>query len=246
MSVAVIKINGKIDKLLKVQENGPTIILFKIEDDNVLNLKASIVMVEVTRRQWQRYKDHPDVLQLYFTIVGRFEIRKKNEKPYLYVKSISINRLRAKGQKDKIQEFENINKEYERQIGIDEREMKELQELEEKKKLKIKKKLEDQKEDKFWYKKIEENQFIDVDISKVKLTSEVHLNSIVPIYNIKRINRIQRVSPIAIKKIDGCEEYELITGLRSFILAKLLSLKVKAYVTDLDRDAFKEKYSLEL
>lgn len=242
MSNSVIRINGKIDKLLKVQEDGPTIILFKSEDDSLFKLKSSIIMVEVTRRQWQKFKDHPNVLELYFTITGKFEIRKKDDKPFLYVKSISIERLKAKGQKNKLQEFENVNKEYERQIEIDKREMKEI---EEKRRIQRKKELEDQKEDKFWYEKIEENKFIEIDISKVKLTNEIHLNSIVPIYNIKRINRIKRVSPIAVRQIDSSEEYELITGLKSFILAKLLSLKVKAYITDLDRDTFKEKYSLE-
>ena len=99
MSNSVIKINGKIDKLLKVLEDGSVIILFKNEDDSLFKLKSSLIMVEVTRRQWQKFKEHPNALEIYFTIIGKFEIRKKDDKPFLYVKSISIDRLKAKGQK---------------------------------------------------------------------------------------------------------------------------------------------------
>lgn len=242
MSYSLIKINGKIDKVLKVEEDGPTIVLFKNEEDSVLNLNSSILMVEITKRQWKKFKDIQNVLDLFFTVTGRFEIRKKNDKPYLYIKATSIDKLKSKSKKAVIEKFEKTSENYINEIQVQEREDKEI---ELKNEAIRKKKLEDQREDKFWFKKIEASQFVEIDISKVKLINKIHLNSIVPIQNIKRVNKTKRVNPIAVKIIDNSEEYELITGLRSFILAKLLSLKVKAYITDLDRDTFKEKYSLE-
>ncbi len=229
MSKSIIKINGKIDKILKTNEDGSIMALFKNENTDVFNLKSSIIMVEITKKQWGKFKDNPNVLDLYFTINGWFEIRTKNEKPYLYVKSNSIIRLKAKGKKSKIEEINKMNEIYQNEI---EQEKKDIE-------------IQRQKEGNFWFKKIEEEEFIKMDINKVKLTSPTHLNSILPVYNIKRFKEINTLYPIAIKEIPDSEEYELITGLRSFIAAKLLSLKVNAYITNLDRETFKEKYSLE-
>lgn len=228
MSSAVIKINGKIDKLFRIEENGPAILLFKGENGPTLDLKSVIIMVEVSKRQWRPFKDHPDLLELYFTCIGKFELRKKQEKPYLYVKSVSFKRLRAKGQKAKVEELEKIDKKYDEEIELEKKELEELK----------------QNEDKFWFKKIEETKFKEVNINKVKLVEKIHLNSRVSIFNIRNMSKCEELTPIAVRENEK-GEYELVTGLRSFIIGKLFSINTKAYITDLDRKTFKQKYSLE-
>lgn len=95
-----------------------------------------------------------------------------------------------------------------------------------------------------WQNLIPKEEFKVVDINKVKLVEETHLSSRVSIFNIKGY-RNKELYPIAVRENDK-GEYELVAGLRSFIIAKLLSLNVQAYITDLDRKTFKEKYSLPI
>lgn len=95
-----------------------------------------------------------------------------------------------------------------------------------------------------WQNLIPKEEFRVVDINKVKLVEETHLSSRVSIFNIKGY-RNKELYPIAVRENDK-GEYELVAGLRSFIIAKLLSLNVQAYITDLDRKTFKEKYSLPI
>ena len=229
MVSAVIRINGTIDKLLKVEENSPATVLFKCEDDANLNIKSVVIMVEISKRQWRTFKDNPNVLDLYFTCIGKFEIRKKNDKPYLYVKSVSLKRLKAKGQKAKIEEIEKISKKYEEEIKMEEKEIDELK----------------KKEDRFWFKKIDKNEFQEVDINKVKLVEETHLSSRVSMFNIRNMSEYGELTPIAVRENEK-GEYELVAGLKTFIVGKLFSRNVKAYVTTLSRNEFKEKHSLEI
>jgi len=96
-----------------------------------------------------------------------------------------------------------------------------------------------------WQNLIPKEEFKIVDINKVKLVEETHLSSRISIFNIKRYRNYKELYPIAVRENDK-GEYELVAGLRSFIIAKLLSLNVQAYITDLDRKTFKEKYSLSI
>jgi hypothetical protein len=111
--------------------------------------------------------------------------------------------------------------------------------------LKMRKSEKEIKENKeHWQNLIPKEEFKVVDINKVKLVEETHLSSRVSIFNIKGY-RNKELYPIAVRENDK-GEYELVAGLRSFIIAKLLSLNVQAYITDLDRKTFKEKYSLPI
>lgn len=236
MSKSLIKINGKIDRILKVEENGSATILFQNEENSNLDLKSSIIMVQVPKMLWKTVKDDSDLLEADFTCSGKFELRKKQDRTYIYVRCVSFNRLTPKQQKKKLQDLNKIDKNYKIQSEYEIREAEKLRQKEENIK---------RKEDKYWFKKIDESEFKEIDISKVKLVESTHLNSILPKFNIRHMNKRENLNPIAVRENDN-GEYELITGLRSFIVGKLLSIDVKAYITDLDRETFKEKYSLDI
>jgi len=91
-----------------------------------------------------------------------------------------------------------------------------------------------------WFKEISNIDLVEIDINKVKLNEEMHLNAIVNNFNIKEMVNKKELNPIAVKVYgDG---YTLISGLRTYIVAKLLSIKVKAYITELDIEDFRDKY----
>ena len=96
-----------------------------------------------------------------------------------------------------------------------------------------------------WYKLISEEDFKEVDINKVKIVDEVHLSSRISIFNIKKYRRYKSLAPIAVRENEN-GEYELVTGMRTFIVAKLFSRNIKAYMTNLSREEFKEKYNLDI
>jgi len=221
MSTSVIRIIGKIDKIQRINDNGSIIILFKNENQINFNLKSSMFMVEITKRQWQNFRNNPNVLDLYFDIYGKFEIRTvKENKPYIYVKSINVKKLTSKEQKQTIDHDNKTSQNYRQDVYIQERDY-----------------------DNMWFKRIEENEFQEVDINKVKLVEETHLNSKVSIFNIRNMSEYKELTPIAVRENEK-GEYELIAGLKTFIVGKLFSRNVKAYVTTLNRDEFKVEYSL--
>ena len=97
-----------------------------------------------------------------------------------------------------------------------------------------------------WYKRIPLEEFKEIDISNVKLVEEVHVNAIISIFNLKKYkNKYKQLPPIAVRENDN-GEYELVSGVRAFIVAKIFSRNVRAYITTLSREEFKEKYSLEI
>jgi len=94
-----------------------------------------------------------------------------------------------------------------------------------------------------WFNKVPSEELIEIDITKVKLSEEIHLNAIIDNFNIKEMLEMSEFRPIAVRKCD-CT-YTLISGLRTYIVAKLFSRNIKAYITDLDIHEFREKYLLE-
>ncbi|MBY6916074.1 hypothetical protein [Clostridium botulinum] len=223
MSKSIIKINGKIDKILKTNKDGSIVVLFKNENNDVFNLKSSIIMVEITKRQWRNFKNLPNILDLCFDIYGKFEIRTiREKKTYIYVKSVNIKKLSLKEQKQTLDHDIKISENYKQDIYLQQRDY-----------------------DNMWFKRLEEIEFQEVDINKVKLVEETHLNSRVSIFNIKNMSKYKDLTPIAVRENEK-GDYELIAGLKTFIVAKLFSRNVKAYITDLNREAFKEKYSLTI
>ncbi|KAI3350849.1 hypothetical protein FDB30_04090 [Clostridium botulinum] len=223
MSKSIIKINGKIDKILKTNKDGSAVVLFKNENEDIFNLQSSIIMVEITKRQWRNFKNLPDILDLYLNIYGKFEIRTlKENKTYIYVKSIAIKKVGLKEQKQILDHDDKIDKHYKQDVYFQQRDY-----------------------DNMWFKRLEEIEFQDVDINNVKLVEKTHLNSRISIFNIKNMSNYKDLTPIAIRKNEE-GTYELIAGLKTFIVAKLFSRNVKAYITDLDRESFKEKYSLTI
>lgn len=223
MSKTILRIRGKIDKILKTDVQGSTIVLFKNENEIAFNLKNSIIMVEISKCQWKSIEANTNLLDLYLDITGKFEIRAtKENKPYLYVKSVACKKLKVKAQEDIIRHLNKMSENYEREIKTQKRHY-----------------------DNIWFKNIDENEFQEIDINKVKLVEEIHLNSKISVFNIKKYNNYNDLSPISVRENDN-GEYELVTGIRSFIVAKLLSRKVRAYTTTLSRNEFKEKYLLEI
>lgn len=92
-----------------------------------------------------------------------------------------------------------------------------------------------------WQSLIPEEEFIEVDINKVRLVEEIHLSSRVSIFNIRRY---REAPPIAVRENEN-GEYELVAGIRGFIIGKLFSRNVRAYITTLSREEFKKKYYLD-
>lgn len=209
MNMASIKILGTIDKIFKENENGSAVVLFKTVQPAKIKLSDSIIMVEVSKKQWSRLVNVSEKTKETISVVGDFEIRLKSGKPFIYLIAQVFERVKS----THVQAMEN------KLI---------------------------QKSDKYeeWFFQIPEDQFKEIDINKVILIDEIHLNSMVESFNIKKYRKYKELSPIAVNENEN-GEYELITGMKSFIAGKLLSRNIKAYVTDLTRDEFKEKYSLE-
>ena len=222
MNLAFIQVLGQIDKVLSENENGGATVLFKIEPESK-NLNTSIVMVEFKKKHWDKIKNsHLDLITI--RLHGRYELRLKNGKPFIYVKCETIRKIKQK----------NIELEQQHVEAN----------LKDKPKKKKSKKVINENFNRCWYGLISKEEFDDIDISKVKLVEEIHLKAVIPIFNLKRMREYKELSPISIRKLDD-GEYGLVTGLRTFIVAKLFNRHVKAYVTDLSREEFKEKYRLE-
>lgn len=209
MNIASIKILGNIDKILKVKEDGSSVVLFKIAQPEKIGLSDFIVMAEVNKIQWLSLKDVSEKTKETISIDGNFEIRLKSGKPFIYLKA---------------QVFERVNH----------------KQVETRKSKFIKK----SDKNEAWFSLIPEDQFKEIDLNKVNLVDKIHLNSMIQNFNIKKYRKYKELSPIAVKETEN-GTYELITGFRSFIAGKLLSRNIKAYVTNLTRAEFKEKYSLE-
>ena len=85
-----------------------------------------------------------------------------------------------------------------------------------------------------WYDLVDLNKFKEIDVQKIEVLNELHLNGgafieIARLYDENTINRVA-VRPLA----DG--KYELLLGLRSYLRAKILNKSIQAYITDLNRD----------
>ncbi|PPV11992.1 hypothetical protein AWN73_20185 [Clostridium butyricum] len=223
MNLAFIKILGQIDKVLKEDENGSATVLFKIDPESK-NLNTSIAMVEFKKKHWDKIKNSPkDLLKV--TLYGRYDLRLKNNKPFMYVRCESIRKIKQKNIEIETQQLELM--------------------LKDKVKKKKKKKIEKENFNNKWYECIPKEEFTEIDISKVKLVEEIHLEAIIPIFNIKKLSKYEEVNPIAVRRLEN-GEYGLVTGVRSFLVGKIFDKNLRAYITDLDRQTFKEKYSLEI
>lgn len=222
MNLAFIQVLGTINKILSENENGGATVLFKIEPENK-NLSASIIMVEFKKKHWDKIKNSPlDLITI--KLHGRYELRLKNGKPFIYMKCETIRKIKQKNIELEQQQVESN--------------------LKDKPKKKKSKKVINENFNGHWYELISEEEFKDIDISKVKLVEEVHLKAILPIFNLKKMREYEELSPIAVRRLDK-GEYGLVAGLRTYIVAKLFDRHLKAYVTDLSREEFKQKYSLE-
>ena len=92
-----------------------------------------------------------------------------------------------------------------------------------------------------WARKIDHEEFKEIDINRVRLVEDVHLSSRISIFNLKWYRRHKRVPVIAVRESeDGW--YDLVVGLRGYIIGKLFCTNPKAYITTLSREEFKEKY----
>lgn len=88
-----------------------------------------------------------------------------------------------------------------------------------------------------------EKLFIDIDINKIELRNEMFFNGKVTI-DLKRLHDETKDNHVLIKRIDN-DRYELIMGIGAYLRAKILNKNVKAYITDLDREAFIKKINQE-
>lgn len=228
MNRSFIRVLGQFDKVLKENENGTAVVLFKIEP-RMKTLNSSIVMSEISKKQWNKIKVLQEKDKSIFSIYGEYEIRLKNSKPFIYIKCDNAEKVKSKNVKKTTEKLEEL---------LQEKEPKLVKKPIKEKKIKIK------KDKNNWYELIPIEEFIEIDINKVKLVEEIHLSSRISIFDIKKMSKYDEINPIAVRKLEN-GEYGLITGVRSFIVGKLFSRNLKAYVTDLDRETFKERYSLE-
>lgn len=89
-----------------------------------------------------------------------------------------------------------------------------------------------------WYEEIEIEKFIDIDVNKIELINEIFYHGKAVIH-LNTLNNENRNDYVVIKLIDN-EKYELVMGIKAYIRAKVLNKKVKAIITDLDRESFIE------
>lgn len=144
-------------------------------------------------------------------IILKSEILNKQEK---------INR-----QELNLKSIEAANLKRERAIKREEQKMNEKEDIV---KIKLKK----------WYEEIEIEKFIDIDVNKIDLRNEIFNKGKVFI-NLNKLNNKDRNEYVVIKEINN-EKYELVIGIKAYIRAKVLNKKVKAIITDLDRESFIE------
>lgn len=108
--------------------------------------------------------------------------------------------------------------------------------LEDIEKVKEKKKLKNKKQEKLdWLGKIPnvEENLVELDPKKVRFMDDIHKQkTIIDIGSVKD----DYVPILAVNPIEGTDEYSLVFGFRGLILAKMLDLKVRAYITDCNRE----------
>lgn len=223
MSSGTLKVKGTFAKVFEAdKEDGSVRVLFKNEVTRK-ELNDSIIMVRFTKSQWRRIKKKPNLMDVEVTLDGQFQVSiTKDNKPYIYMLCTNIIKVKADKESEETTENDEVK---------DEKLASDIEEQDKIKKIKAVK----------WYTQIPEDEFVDIDISKVKLVEELHLNSIVKGFDIRKM-RNYTMTPIAVRKAG--DEYELVTGVAMYIVAKLLSRDVKAYITDLDIATFREKYSI--
>ncbi|NKF08818.1 hypothetical protein J1C67_19275 (plasmid) [Clostridium gasigenes] len=144
-------------------------------------------------------------------------IVKKNKKdiPFIYVISTGINEVKRQEKK----KVKNVDK-----VIISS----------------TKKEIENKPERIFWFENIPEDQFILVNANDITMVESCHINFTVKIH---MSEQEQSNKPICIRALDN-GEYVLVAGLHTYIRAKLLNTHVKAFVTELSRKEFVEKYNL--
>lgn len=92
----------------------------------------------------------------------------------------------------------------------------------------------------FWFENIPEDQFIVINANDITMVESCHINFTVKIHMSEKEHPNK---PICIRVLDN-GEYVLVAGLHTYIRAKLLNTHVKAFVTELSRKEFVEKYNL--
>lgn len=92
-----------------------------------------------------------------------------------------------------------------------------------------------------WYKMVEEDEFINIEVSKIKLVDPIHMK--LCNLNINLLgNDINK--PVAVRENEE-GIYELIVGVKSYIKAKILDIgMIKAYKTDLGREDFIREFKI--
>lgn len=86
-----------------------------------------------------------------------------------------------------------------------------------------------------WISKIPNAQenLVELDPQKIKFVDEIHKHKVmIDIGGVKE----DYIPKLAVNPIEGTDEYSLVFGFRGLILAKMLDLKVMAYITDCNRE----------
>lgn len=87
-----------------------------------------------------------------------------------------------------------------------------------------------------WYDNLD--NFIDLNTNSIIYSNEIFTKGSIYL-SLKDLNDKTRDNYVVVKQIDE-SKYELVMGIKSFLTAKLSNQNVKAYITDLSRDAFIE------
>lgn len=93
-----------------------------------------------------------------------------------------------------------------------------------------------------WYKMVDSKEFISLNINDIFLSEDIHLKSKISCVNLESMKKFKDIT-LAVRKCGN--KYELVSGLKAFLAAKIFNMPVKAYITDLKYFEFREKYEIE-
>ena len=205
-----IKLKGIIDTEIKQKDNKYYFTLNTSINKDDSN--KTLIYVELTKNMFEAIKDfYKDNV---VTISGTVQAKKtKNDVPFIYLKSSNIY-LQRNNDKD---------------ISVA---PKELPEKESNQKQKFK------KASNPWYSHFSDDEFIQVDTSKIYLVEEEHFKANVYF----DASFFDENKPIGVRKIED-DKFALVIGFREYMFAKLLNKPtIKACITELNSKDFKDTY----
>lgn len=222
---ARVHINGIIEKEVKHNEDKTVDMIITTEPDEFAreDLKKrgnSIALVRFTETQWKQNKKKFNVGS-HVEIIGQYKVAvNKKGTPYVYVAPDNI----FKFQQDATNKSKNrvIRNTFEGQFP---------------------KKENDRPQYKDWRYEIPDEKYVKIPASKVILNQEVHLNGSIHYINVEKNRNLDNYK-IVVRKLED-EKYELIAGIKVFIVGKMLDKEFDCYITELSNEEFVKPYKID-